>query len=234
MLSTVAFQPSFPSPRRDGARSIKVKTLYAFRKGLSLFNFKGSKRLLKLRATHVCTILIAVGTIASARAPEPSFPANIELTSTKSTLTKLGEYRYVYRLLFKLYDVALYAHPEASYEEVLDANTTYQLQFRYLREIDKSIILESADKILRRNLSPAEFSQISDRVDQINEAYRTVLDGDRSSLTYQPGVGSTLAINGSPAVTIEGADFARLYFKIWLGEQPISSSLRASVLGFTE
>jgi len=92
----------------------------------------------------------------------------------------------------------------------------------------QSIILESADKILRRNLSPAEFSQISDRVDQINEAYRTVLDGDRSSLTYQPGVGSTLAINGSPAVTIEGADFARLYFKIWLGEQPISSSLRAS------
>ena len=80
--------------------------------------------MLKLRATHVCTISIAVGTIASARAPEPSFPANIELTSTKSTLTKLGEYRYVYRLLFKLYDVALYAHPEASYEDVLDANTT--------------------------------------------------------------------------------------------------------------
>jgi hypothetical protein len=171
---------------------------------------------------------------ASAREPEPAFPDSIELDTPENRLIKLGEYRFVYRMFFKLYDVALYAAPGATAKDVLAAQTHFRLQFRYLREIKKSIILESADKMLRKNLSPAELRQISERVDRINEAYRTVKDGDRSSLTYQPDVGTTLAINGKPQITIEGEDFAHLYVKIWLGEQPISQTLRQSVLGLAE
>ncbi len=186
----------------------------------------------------VCILTIAASaTSASARDPEPAFPERIELSasdSADSALIKLGEYRYVYRLFFKLYDVALYLTPGTSFENVLGASTSYRLQFRYLREIDKSIILESSDKMLRKNLSSQEYEQIAERVERINRAYRTVRDGDRSSLTYQPGTGTTLRINGEPIVMIKGEDFARLYFKIWLGEEPISSTLRESVLGLAE
>ena len=182
----------------------------------------------------LCLLSITAASPASAREPEPAFPESIKLSSTEDALTKLGEYRYVYRLFFKLYDVALYVPPTAGYTDVLKASTSYRLQFRYLREIDKSIILESADKMLRKNLSEAQFNQISDRVERINQAYQTVKDGDRSSLTYRPETGTTLRINGEPVVTIEGTDFARLYFQIWLGEQPISNSLRESVLGLAE
>jgi hypothetical protein len=38
-------------------------------------------------------------------------------------------------------------------------------------------------------------------------------------------------INGSPIITIEGKDFAQLYFKIWLGEKPLSNSLKDALLG---
>lgn len=168
---------------------------------------------------------------ASARAPEPSFPPNIELGSSDTALSKIGEYRYLYRMFFKLYDAALYTLPGATAEDVLTAKTQFRLQFRYLREIEKAIILKSSEKMLHKNLSPAELQQISDRVNRINEACRTVDEGDHSSLTYQPGVGTTLAINGEAQITIEGEDFARLYFKIWLGQQPISQSLRQSLLG---
>jgi hypothetical protein len=164
-----------------------------------------------------------------AREPEPSFPNTIEVGG--SELTKRGEYRYVYRFFFQLYDAALYAPDSASVEDILNAETDFRLQFRYLREIEKSIILKSADRMLEKNLRASERDLIAERVTAINEAYTTVRDGDRSSLTFQREIGTTLRINGDPVATIKGDDFARLYFQIWLGEQPISKSLKSTLLG---
>ncbi|TVP80882.1 MAG: hypothetical protein EA353_02735 [Puniceicoccaceae bacterium] len=165
---------------------------------------------------------------ASARSPDPSFPTSVEIDGTE--LTKRGEYRYVYRLFFQLYDAALYAPESATTSDILEAKTPFRLQFRYLREIEKSIILKSAGQMLERNLSASELDQIAERVEQINAAYTTVRDGDKSSLTFQPGVGTTLRIHGEPVVTIEGDDFARLYYQIWLGPKPLSQNLRSALL----
>lgn len=160
---------------------------------------------------------------------EALFPQ--EITLAEESFQKLGEYRYVYRFLFDLYDAALYAPADATAEEVLAAATPFRLQFRYLRTIDKTIIMKSADRMLEKNLSPEEKAQIGDRVARINEAYTTVNAGDTSSLTYQTSRHTTLKINGEPKLTIEGEDFAKLYFRIWLGPHPISKSLKANLLG---
>lgn len=174
-------------------------------------------------------LLLAIILPRADAAAEALFPQ--EITLAEESFQKLGEYRYVYRFFFNLYDAALYAPGDATAEQILDATTPFRLQFRYLRTIDKSIVLKSADRMLEKNLSPEERSQIAERVDRINEAYTTVKDGDTSSLTYQPGRGTTLKINGEPQLTIAGEDFAKLYFRIWLGPQPISKSLKANLLG---
>ena len=180
----------------------------------------------------LCLIaFLLTSTTGTARTPEPPFPGQIIEELADSTFSKLGEYRYVYRMFFKLYDAALFVSPDAEPPTILNAETGFRLQFRYLRKIDESIILKSSAKILERNLSEIELAQIADRVDRINEAYRSVGSGDRSSLTYIPGRGTTLRINGDYVTTIEGQDFARLYFKIWLGEQSLSPSLTKSLLG---
>lgn len=157
------------------------------------------------------------------------FPKRIDVLD--QSFEKLGEYRYVYRIFFDLYEAALFTEPGSEAEDVLSANTSFHLQFRYLRTIDKEIILKSADKMLERNLSGEERAAIAQRVKTINKAYTSVAEGDTSSLTYKPGTGTTLTINGKPVVTIEGRDFARLYFRIWLGEQSISKSLTENLLG---
>lgn len=55
--------------------------------------------------------------------------------------------------------------------------------------------------------------------------------GDRGTLTYLPGRGTELTLNGRPLALIEGADFARAYFDIWLGPDPIDAGLRDALLG---
>ena len=174
--------------------------------------------------------VVSLGTaVVSAEGAEADFPDQISIDNRK--LKQLGAYRYVYRFFFPLYEVALYAEPSADAKNVLDADTPFHLTFRYLRDIEKSVILQAADKMLDKNLSAKEQDQIAERIRNLNTAYTGVEEGDTSSLTYDPEKGTTLRINGKPRTTIPGQDFARLYFRIWLGPEPLSKSLRDHLLG---
>ena len=133
-------------------------------------------------------------------------------------------------MFFKIYDVALYAEDGVQRKDILDAKASYQLQFRYFREVDKSIVLKSSAKMLRKNLVQEELDSIMARLNRLNAAYQTVGKGDRSSLTYQPGIGTTLNINDLPIITVEGEDFAKLYFTIWFGKLPISKNLKQDLI----
>lgn len=168
--------------------------------------------------------------VAKAKSPEPTFPTSIGLPSTEDKLYKIGEHRYIHNMFFKIYDVALYAEDGVQRKDILDAKASYQLQFRYLREVDKSIVLKSSAKMLRKNLVQEELDSIMARLNRLNAAYQTVGKGDRSSLTYQPGIGTTLNINDLPIITVEGEDFAKHYFTIWFGKLPISKNLKQDLI----
>ncbi len=161
-----------------------------------------------------------------------SAATDFTLGEIKSKLSQSGSYRFVYRMFFKLYDANLYtdAGKVADIDKLFNGENTVLLKFSYLRKINKSIILESSEKILANSMTPVELASIKKRVDRINAAYRTVTRGDRSALSYVPGKGTTLWINGERKITIEGDDFARLYFRIWLGERPISKQMRDELL----
>jgi hypothetical protein len=50
-------------------------------------------------------------------------------------------------------------------------------------------------------------------------------------LTYIPGRGTELALNGEPKGIIEGADFATALFSIWIGQKPIDESFKQQIMG---
>lgn len=166
------------------------------------------------------------------QADELSFPKTWTEPETSQTLEKMGEYRFVYSIFFKLYDAVLYADAEADAEAILNRTAAFHLEFHYLREIEKEIILKSADRMLEKNLTEAERASISEPVAKLNQVYRTVESGDYSALTYIPGKGTTFRLNGDPKLTIPGKAFAELYFRIWLGEAaPLSPEMRDVLLG---
>ncbi len=170
----------------------------------------------------LCTVVLLASQLAS---------ASIHQTVSEP-LQARGSFRYVYGMLFKLYDSTLYtdAPKQVPPTSLLSGQHALRLEFTYLRTIKKSIILESADKMLQRNLSPAELANIMHRAQALNAAYTTVHKGDHSSLSYHKGHGTTLEINGQEVITIAGDDFGPLYFRIWLGDRPISTEMRDHLL----
>ena len=185
-----------------------------------------------MKSTQISIFLFSILICFSTNNTSYANSESMTLEDVKASLKTAGEHRFVYRMFFKLYDARLRTDAEQTQDvdQLLNGKNTLLLEFDYLRKIKKSIILESSGKILANNMTPAELDLIQGRVDQINAAYRTVDRGDRSALSYVPGKGTTLWINEMPIITIEGEDFARLYFRIWLGENPISKPMREALV----
>jgi Chalcone isomerase-like len=134
-----------------------------------------------------------------------------------------------YLKFIKAYVAALYLPEGVTADDVL-SDVPKRLEISYLVSIKGPDFDKGAAPVLERNQTPAERARIQGRIDRINAAYRDVKPGDRYSLTYLPGRGTELALNGTPLIVIEGADFAAAYFGIWLGREPIDEKLKRDLL----
>ncbi len=147
----------------------------------------------------------------------------------KTMLYLRGTGRLKWKGLITVYDLGLYLPRDLPSTDVfLDAPK--MLEFRYSVSIKAGEFGEAAAPYLAENVPPAELAKLQNRINAINSLYRDVKSGDRYTLTYLPGKGTELAWNGTVLGVISGADFAAAYFRIWLGEHPISESMRRSLL----
>lgn len=180
----------------------------------------------------ICLLLLALNFIL----PAPSHSLIVEnITFAESTTigdkpVPLRNAALLHYLKFiKVYVAALYLPEGVKAEEVL-SDAPKRLEISYLVSIKGPDFDKGAAPVLERNQSPAELAKIQGRIDLINAAYKDVKSGDRYSLTYLPGQGTELALNGTPLIVIEGADFAAAYFGIWLGREPIDKKLKRDLL----
>jgi hypothetical protein len=134
-----------------------------------------------------------------------------------------------YLKFIKAYVAALYLPRGVEPGQVL-SDVPKRLELGYLVPIKGPDFGKGAEPTLQRNHTPAELARLRSRIDRINAVYRDVQPGDRYALTYLPGTGTELALNGVPLVVIEGADFAAAYFGIWLGREPIDAALKSDLL----
>lgn len=156
-----------------------------------------------------------------------SFPETVERNGQKLHLSGTGT--FVYRIFFSVYDAAFYSAEDVRAAQI-PGDVPMRLVIRYRRDVERDVFTESAAHYLEENLSEAELEAIAERLAMLNKHYQDVKEGDRYTLVYMPGEGTTLELNDEPQVTIKGADFAAAYFTIWLGKKPLDEDLRDDLL----
>jgi hypothetical protein len=134
-----------------------------------------------------------------------------------------------YKLFIKAYVAALYLGDGTVGGDAL-ADVPKRLELNYFWSISGAEFGKASDQVLAQNVDAQTLAALRPRLDRINAWYRDVKPGDRYSLTYVPGVGTELALNGNRLGVVDGADFAAAYFRIWLGDSPIDSRLRNQLL----
>jgi hypothetical protein len=179
-------------------------------------------------AVLVCLAVLAVARGEAKEIEGVRFADEIRAGRTMLRLTNVGLLRY--RYVIKAYVAGLYLGDGATPETVL-ADAPKRLEIEYFYGIKADGFANATNAGIAANVSPEAVARLRPRIDRVNALYRDVKPGDRYALTYVPGVGTELALNGTPLGTIEGADFAAAIFAIWLGPHAIDESLKTQLLG---
>jgi hypothetical protein len=128
---------------------------------------------------------------------------------------------------FQVYDARLWAQPgfsTANYERAPLA-----LEVAYLRAFKSEELAERSIKEMRRSqaLSPTQAARWTAGLMRVIPDVRK---GDRVMGVHQPGVGAAFWVNGKNTGEVQDAEFARLFFGIWLSPNTSEPKLREALL----
>ncbi len=186
------------------------------------------------RRTPLVALLAAL--LALAAVPASTTPVRIAglsfgdaLVHEGTNLQRRGAGLLTY-FFIKAYASALYLPanvPTSAYR----TDVSKCLEIAYLVDIEGKDFGPAGEKVLARTLTAAQMRALRPQFDAISRAYVDIKEGDRYSLCYAPGRGTTLKHNGRPLVTVPGAEFGAAYYDIWLGPKPVDNDLRDRLLG---
>ena len=137
------------------------------------------------------------------------------------------------KFFLKLYVASLYLG-QASHDarEIVSADSPMAIQL----DITSGMITpKRMEKATIEGFSAAtggKLEPIAERIDQFLDVFRAGVEaGDRFLLAYLPGTGVVVSKNGKTQTTIEGLDFKKALFGIWLSEKPVQKDLKKAMLG---
>lgn len=137
------------------------------------------------------------------------------------------------KFFVKVYVGALYlGETSNNAAAILAAPGAKSMQMTVLyKEVDADKITRGWTDGFEANLSDAELTALSDRLQTFNALFPTLHKGDIVRMDYSPDIGTQLSINGKHLGTIEGVDFAAALLKVWIGEHPADEKLKKGLLG---
>ncbi len=156
-------------------------------------------------------------------------PDTVTVDGAKLVLNGMGLRK---KLFIKVYLGALYL-PEKSSDAaaIIAADEPKQMLMHFIyKEVDKGKLNEAWEEGFEAN-SAAEMAALKDRLDTFMSWWSDMRKGDEAVMTYVPGTGTTVTIKGEDKGVIEGLDFARALFAVWLGEKPADKGLKEGMLG---
>jgi hypothetical protein len=176
----------------------------------------------------VVSAMLAVLVSAPVGATEVRFDERLEVRN--NSLERMGTGILRYMGFIKAYAGALYTLPGTDPETVL-GDSPKRLEVEYFVALKGEDFGPATYKGLSRNISAEMIDRLRERIDYHNSLYVDVRPGDRYALTYLPGQGTELSLNGKRLGVIQGADFASAIFSLWLGENPFDRRFKQALLG---
>jgi hypothetical protein len=157
-----------------------------------------------------------------------TFPEEIRVAETTFKLHGLGTVHYL--ALFKVYVGALYL-PEDEHPDEDQGGRPRRLELSYLYDFKANDFRRAMRKRIVVGLTDEERTRLAARIEAFCRFFRDVSVGDRYAMTFVPGSGTSLELNGQVLGSVAGADFAHALFNIWLGDDPLDAGFRAALLG---
>ena len=129
-------------------------------------------------------------------------------------------------IFFDVYNARLFAKSQSLSKDFMSDDEPLKLELCYLKAISTDIFIEGANKVLPKTLT----TTLQSEVNRLHESYQPVEPDDCYVLEYAPQTGTQLKLNNQTVFSSQVDGFKAVYFGVWLGENPLSESLKSSLL----
>ena len=186
---------------------------------------------MRLATSLITTLALSLaGTAAAGTKAGITMPDTTQVGDKQLVLNGLG-LREATAFKVDVYVAGLYLETRSSDpSKILASNETKRIVMTFKRGVDRKDIVKAWNEGFHNN-SPAVVPKIQSDIEKLNGWMPKFRKGDTLTLTYVPGAGVNVHVNGTHKGLIQGEDFARALFAIWLGPKPPSGALKTGMLG---
>jgi len=133
---------------------------------------------------------------------------------------------------FDVYTAAFYVAPgRSTHDEVLAADSSRKLALHYHRRIAAADSAKATERAIAKN-PDADLAALRERLDAVYECYADVREGDEYHIAYDAATKRTeILLNGESQCVVDGDDFARAFFAIWIGPHAIHDQMERRLRG---
>ena len=172
-------------------------------------------------------MLLAALVLFSATKAGVTLPDTINVDGKTLVLNGLG-LREATVLNVDVYVAGLYLEKKSKdAQAIIAAEEPKRLVLRFVRDVDQDDLTKAWTEGFEKNGG----AKLAPKLKQLNDWMGAVKQGESLMFTYLPGKGVTVAINAKTKGTIDGADFARVMWSIFLGPKPPNEGLKTGLLG---
>jgi hypothetical protein len=169
--------------------------------------------------------------IATAKTVEGvNLPDRISVGDTELVLNGAGVRE---KFFFDIYVAALYL-PARNKDAgtILQTDQPWRMSMNFLySEVDKEKLDKGWEEGFESNVSSDRLPALHERLQKFKAMFITMHKGDVILMDYLPGAGVRVTIKGEEKGVVPGADFARALLSVWIGPEPVTSSVKKSLLG---
>lgn len=132
----------------------------------------------------------------------------------------------------KVYAAGLYLEKkETNPSKILDLNSPKCLILKFIySRVGKDKLVEAFEEGFKNN-NPVLAEKLGNEIEKFLSFWKEMKEGEEARLIYLPNCGTKVVINGKEIGTIEGEEFSKLLFSVWLGENPPNKELKEGLLG---
>jgi hypothetical protein len=157
-----------------------------------------------------------------------TMPDTAEVSGKTLALNGMGLRK---KFVFKVYVAGLYLEEKSKdAKTVIEKDQVRKVHMKMLRNLDKKTMAEAIESGFTAN-NKDKMPALRERLDKLLKDIVDLKEKDDVTITYTPGKGTALAVQGKDGTTVEGKDFADAMFSVWLGANPVDDSLKSGMLG---
>ena len=173
---------------------------------------------------------------------QPAMAADVKGTVFEETITlggkelKLNGAGMRTKSLFSIYAMGLYlSEKKTSPEDVQSVAGPKRVKLVYQRELNSDEFGQLFISAMNNNSTKEQKAALINQTVQFGEIFANqgkVSKGDYTTMDWIPGTGTVTSFNGKKiGETLAGIEFYNAVMRIWLGEKPADTTLKAQLLG---